>query len=111
MLEAFLRNCRTRWVLNDQGGQKKASPEEHAVVDSVLVKLFARSEKTQDLYALIHEPHQVVLSEVDHVLIKHGQYNALCILFKQAGEDEKLLEAWSKCVRESLMFALADHNH
>jgi hypothetical protein len=70
--------------------------DEHAVVDTVLVKLFAKSEKTKDLYALLHEAHHVVLSEVESVLVETGQYNALSVLYQQSGEDEKLLDVWAK---------------
>jgi len=67
-------------------------------VDTVLAKLFARSEKTTDLYALLQEPNDIVLSEVVPVLKETGQYNALCMLYKQRGDDIKLLELWSKFV-------------
>jgi hypothetical protein len=67
-------------------------------VDTVLAKLFARSEKTTDLYALLQEPNDIVLSEVEPVLKETGQYNALCMLYKQRGDDIKLLELWSKFV-------------
>ncbi|KAJ3777136.1 hypothetical protein FB446DRAFT_718785 [Lentinula raphanica] len=108
MLEAFLRKCRTKRVLENQGlGGKGGKGEailttsrqdEYAVVDTVLVKLFAKSEKTRDLYALVHEPHHIVIPEVEPVLIKNGQYNALCELFQQAGDHEKLLEVWAKLI-------------
>jgi vacuolar protein sorting-associated protein 3 len=67
-------------------------------VDTVLAKLFAQSEKTTDLYALLQEPNDVVLSEVEKVLQEAGQYSALCMIYKQRGDDEKLLVTWSKCV-------------
>ncbi|KAJ3761020.1 hypothetical protein EV360DRAFT_38625 [Lentinula raphanica] len=108
MLEAFLRKCRTKRVLENQGlGGKGGKGEailttsrqdEYAVVDTVLVKLFAKSEKTRDLYALVHEPHHIVIPEVEPVLIKNGQYNALCELLQQAGDHEKLLEVWAKLI-------------
>lgn len=68
------------------------------VVDTVLAKLFCEDEKTRDLYTLIREPNHIVLSELEPTLIRTGQYNALCILFKERGEDIKLLDAWSKYV-------------
>ncbi|KAJ3714896.1 hypothetical protein DFJ43DRAFT_1127309 [Lentinula guzmanii] len=102
MLEDFLRKCRTRRVLEGQGegGQIISSnrEDEYAAVDTVLVKLFARSEKTRDLYALLHEPHHIVVPEVEPVLIENGQYNALCELFQQAGDHENLLDVWSKLI-------------
>ncbi|KIK62992.1 hypothetical protein GYMLUDRAFT_163867 [Collybiopsis luxurians FD-317 M1] len=112
MLEAFLRKWRTRRVLENQnksgggGGAGSSRSEEYAVVDTILVKLFAKSEKTQDLYVLLSEAHNVIISEVEPVLIKNGQYNALCLLYKQAGDllykqaevDEKLLDIWAKLI-------------
>jgi hypothetical protein len=68
------------------------------VVDTVLAKLFARSEKTTDLYALLQESNNIVLPEIENVLRDAGQYNALCMIFKQRGDDEKLLETWSKYI-------------
>jgi len=76
------------------------------VVDTILVKLFAQSEKTSDLYTLLNEAHNVVLQEVEPALQKYGQYNALCTLYKQLGEDEKLLNAWSKY--ESFLFCVVN---
>lgn len=74
-------------IFSDKGSQ---------VVDTVLVKLYAESQETQELYMLIQEPNQVVLLEVEPVLKSTGQYNALCMLYKQQGEDLKLLELWAK---------------
>lgn len=69
-------------------------------MDTVLVKLFALAEKTRDLYTLIQETNDIAISEVEPVIKKTGQYNALCMLYKQAGHDLKQLEIWSKCVLE-----------
>lgn len=99
MLEAYLRKCRTRRVLENQSGGGSTSPnrqDEYAVVDTVLVKLFARSEKTKDLYALLQEPHYIVLPEVETMLVENGQYNALCELHQQMGNHDNLLEIWAK---------------
>ena len=68
------------------------------VVDTVLAKLFAQFEKTTDLYGLLQGPNDVVVSEVETAFQEAGQYSALCMLYKQHGDDEKLLETWSKCV-------------
>jgi vacuolar protein sorting-associated protein 3 len=65
-------------------------------VDTVLVKLYAQFEKTKELLTLLQEPNDVSLSEVEPVLQATGQYNALCLLYKQLGEDLKLLESWAK---------------
>ncbi|KAK1226203.1 hypothetical protein PQX77_010785 [Marasmius sp. AFHP31] len=98
MLESFLKKCRRRRKVDNQSRGSNASKWEssYPVVDTVLVKLFAQSEKTSDLYTLLNEAHNVVLQEVESVLQKCGQYNALCTLYKQLGEDERLLNAWSK---------------
>ncbi|KAJ3808185.1 hypothetical protein F5876DRAFT_78971 [Lentinula aff. lateritia] len=101
MLEAYLRKCRTRRVLENQSGGGSTSPnrqDEYAVVDTVLVKLFARSEKTKDLYALLQEPHYIVLPEVEKMLVENGQYNALCEIHQQMGNHDKLLEIWAKLI-------------
>lgn len=45
---------------------------------------------------MVEEANDIILAEVEPVLTKTGQYNALCILYRQRGDDEKLLEAWSK---------------
>ncbi|KAL0068079.1 hypothetical protein AAF712_004739 [Marasmius tenuissimus] len=117
MLESFLKKCRRRRKVDNQSRGSNASKWESSypvrqsiyyrlvqtsnshltkVVDTVLVKLFAQSEKTSDLYTLLNEAHNVVLQEVELVLQNCGQYNALCTLYKQLGEDERLLNAWSK---------------
>jgi hypothetical protein len=68
------------------------------VVDTVLAKIYAKAEKTKELYALIQEPHAIVLTEMESVLKQTGQYNALCMLYKQTGDDENLLQVWSRYV-------------
>ena len=65
-------------------------------VDTVLVKLYAQFGKTKDLLTLFQEPNDVSLLEVEPVLQATGQYNALCMLYKQLGNDLKLLESWAK---------------
>ncbi|KAJ7774892.1 hypothetical protein B0H16DRAFT_1508739 [Mycena metata] len=94
MLEVFLRKCRTR---RDIEGKRKADPS-YPIVDTVLAKIYAQAEKTKELYVLIQEPHSIVLSELEPVLKKTGQYNALCMLYRQAGDDENLLQVWAKLV-------------
>ena len=70
--------------------------EVYKAVDTVLVKLYAQFAKTKELLALLQEPNDVSLSEVEPVLQATGQYNALCLLYKQLGEDLKLLESWAQ---------------
>ncbi|KAG7094946.1 hypothetical protein E1B28_005747 [Marasmius oreades] len=98
MLVNHLKKCRTRRKVDSRARSSNSSRWEssYPIVDTVLVKLFALSEKTQDLYALLNEAHNVIISEVEPVLQKNGQYNALCMLYKQHGDDDKLLNAWSK---------------
>lgn len=66
------------------------------VVDTAYTKVLARAEKTSRLYILIDEPNNIVVDEVEPSLQKYGQYNALCKIYAQRGEHEKLLEVWSK---------------
>jgi hypothetical protein len=66
------------------------------VVDTVHAKLLAMAEKTTMLYVLIDEPNNIVVEEVDPVLIQYGQYNALCNIYRQRGDHEKLLSILSK---------------
>ncbi|KAF8878713.1 hypothetical protein BD779DRAFT_1676706 [Infundibulicybe gibba] len=94
MLLVFLRKCRTRWKVD---GSKSDHPS-HAVVDTVLAKLYVEFEKTQDFYALLHEPNQIVVSEVEHLFQTTGQYSALCMLYRQRDDDPKLFELWAKLI-------------
>jgi hypothetical protein len=63
----------------------------------VLAKLFARAEKTTDLYALLDESDIIILPEVEPVFRETGQYSALCKMYSKRGHDAALLEIWSKC--------------
>lgn len=67
-------------------------------MDTVLAKLYAEFEKTHELYTLLAEPNEVVVAELEPVLKETGQYNALCMLYRQRGEDLKLLDVWAKLV-------------
>ncbi|KAF5384226.1 hypothetical protein D9615_003441 [Tricholomella constricta] len=105
-LEVFLTRWRARRIVeggSDQavGGStnntRLADPSVE-VVDTVLGKLYAQLEKTQHLYSLLREPHHIVINEVEPVLERTGQYNALCMLYKEKGEEAKLLEVWSKLI-------------
>lgn len=121
MLASYLRKIRTRRLLN---GLSNASQNTSVnavrmldifkinqsgdvirikVIDTVLVKILAESEDTADLYSLIDGPSEIVLTEVEETLAKNGQYNALCKLYARAGDEDKLLEAWSKYVYNSLI--------
>ena len=72
------------------------------VVDTVLAKLYAQFGKKTELYALIHDQNYIVLSEIEDSLIQARQVNALCQLYKQHGEDNKLLDLYSKLVSFAL---------
>lgn len=71
----------------------------------MLAKLFARGEKTTDLYALLDESDMVVFPEVEPVFRTTGQYSALCKTYSKRGDDAALLEAWSKYVCLLLSFS------
>jgi vacuolar protein sorting-associated protein 3 len=68
------------------------------IIDTVLAKIYAQSEKTTDLYDLLFSSNYVLLSEVEEVFRTTGQYNALCMMYQRGGAeyDEKLLDVWSK---------------
>ncbi|KAF8690330.1 hypothetical protein AX14_003009 [Amanita brunnescens Koide BX004] len=81
----------------DKGKAKAADPS-CQVVDTVLTKLYAQFDKEPELYALIHGPNFIVLSEVEDALIHARQFDALCQLYKQQGEEHKLLDLYSKLI-------------
>jgi hypothetical protein len=64
----------------------------------VLAKLFARGEKTTDLFALLDESDIINLPEVEPVFRAAGQFSALCKMYSKRGDDAALLNVWSKCV-------------
>ena len=67
----------------------------------MLAKLFARAEKTTDLFALLEESDIVVLAEVEPVFRATSLYSALCKMYSKRGDDAALLEVWSKCAGSS----------
>ncbi|KAI0288353.1 hypothetical protein BC826DRAFT_1038656 [Russula brevipes] len=91
MLEEFLRKWRR--VRGDS-----STPAVRSIVDTVLAKLFARAEKTTDLYALLDESDIIILPEVEPVFRETSQYSALCKMYSKRGHDAALLEIWSKLV-------------
>ncbi|KAG6865541.1 hypothetical protein C0991_001734 [Blastosporella zonata] len=105
-LQDFLTRWRARRKArgpNDQpaGGsekQPKAVDPVLEAVDTVLVKLYTELGKTHELYNLLLEPHDIVVSEVESVLRRHNQYNALSMLYRQKGNEIKLLDVWSKLI-------------
>ena len=78
------------------------------MVDTVLAKLHAQKEETAQLYDLISTSPYLVLDELEPVFKKTGQYNALCTLYLNRGEDQKVLEVWSKYVFFSLPMSYGD---
>ena len=113
MLVVFLRKSRIRrGVTKGTGAKSTGDPldtvgpflhssvaeltERFQAIDTVLAKLYAEFEKTKDLYTLLQEPNDIAVSEVEPLLQRTGQYNALCILYRQRGDDLKLLDTWAK---------------
>jgi hypothetical protein len=123
MLLVFLRKCRAKRRLEkgkpsqDKGqakGKRRAVNEvclhrlnvdcrydaEYLmeVEDTVLAKLLAQCESCDELYDILQEPNDIVLSEIEPILQQTGRFRALCMIYRQRGEHEKLLDVWSKCV-------------
>ncbi|KAF8155687.1 hypothetical protein B0H34DRAFT_714373 [Crassisporium funariophilum] len=98
MLLTFLKKSRTRRSVAKGMNAGSTGHPIDTTIDTVLVKLYAQFEKTKELYALLQEPNDVSIPEVETVLQETGQYNALCILYKQRGDDLKLLDAWAKLI-------------
>ncbi|KAH9962835.1 hypothetical protein BC827DRAFT_1129633 [Russula dissimulans] len=100
MLEEFLRKWRR--VRSDSSTPALRSVRGLSlfsrIVDTVLAKLFARGEKSTDLYALLDESDIIVLPEVEPVFRATGRYSALCKVYSKHGHDAALLEVWSKLV-------------
>ncbi|THH03162.1 hypothetical protein EW145_g6477 [Phellinidium pouzarii] len=96
MLTSYLRKYRTRRLLGRAGLQQSQSDPVNTVVDTVLAKILAENDKTSELYTLIDEPNNIAISEIEVSFEKNGQYNALCKLYIKCGDEEKLLETWSK---------------
>lgn len=65
-------------------------------VDTVLAKLYTESNETAELLKLIEEPNEIVLSELEPYLTRFRRISPLCRLYRQRGDDLKLLESWSK---------------
>ncbi|KAF9479756.1 hypothetical protein BDN70DRAFT_906111 [Pholiota conissans] len=98
MLIGFLKKSRTRRSVAKGKGVGSTGDPVDIAIDTVLAKLYAQFEKTQELYALLQTPHDISLPEVEPVFKSTGQYNALCLLYKQIGDDLKLLDIWAKLI-------------
>ena len=68
------------------------------VVDTVLAKLHVSVGKLPDLNGLIDQPNSVLLSEIEPVLVESRHIRVLAKLYRQHGDDAKLLDAWAKLV-------------
>jgi hypothetical protein len=67
-------------------------------VDTALANIYAKTQQTGYLNALIREPNDIVLSEVEENLIATEQYLPLCALYERSAQEDKLLDAWAKRV-------------
>ncbi|KXN84921.1 O-methylsterigmatocystin oxidoreductase [Leucoagaricus sp. SymC.cos] len=71
------------------------------VVDTVLAKLYAQSQNLAALNQLLtssESPHNVVLSELEPILLRHSLLKPLLQLYKQHKETSKLLDLYASCV-------------
>ncbi|KAK0458932.1 uncharacterized protein EV420DRAFT_1541370 [Desarmillaria tabescens] len=96
MLQVFLNKCYHRRKIEPEYANKWK--DTFAVVDTVLVKLYAQLKNRKELYTLVQETNYIVLDEIEPVLRNAGQYNALCMLYRQSKDDKKLLEVWAKLI-------------
>ncbi|KXN84910.1 Pdp3-interacting factor 1 [Leucoagaricus sp. SymC.cos] len=116
MLLVFLEKSRKRARV--EGGMQDLSVGITRVVDTVLAKLYAQS---QNLTALNHlltsseSPHNVVLSELEPILLRHSLLKPLLQLYKQHKETSKLLDLYSTAtfleLEHSLRFETIDSSH
>ncbi|CAL1698826.1 unnamed protein product [Somion occarium] len=95
MLRSFLRKWRRKRRLDDPGGTIKPKALYQAV-DTVLARLYVESDEKSELLILIHEPNDILMSEVEPALVTAKWFNALCQLYQIRGEDAKLLDVWSR---------------
>jgi hypothetical protein len=68
------------------------------VEEEVLAKIFPQAEKMSTLHTLCTFSNIIHLTEPEPVLKRTSQYSALCLPYKERGEDAKLLNAWPKSV-------------
>ncbi len=70
------------------------------MVDTSLVKLLAEYNRPDDIRVLLGGPHDVVLQEVEQALLDAGMYELLAGIWLEKREDAKVLDLWTRCVRE-----------
>ncbi|KZT37480.1 hypothetical protein SISSUDRAFT_1062828 [Sistotremastrum suecicum HHB10207 ss-3] len=86
--------------------QRRANliPEDHdtpfidVAVDTVLLRLFAEDRKEEELGSLLQESQNINLGDVEQTLIDMQQFQILCSLYEQHGNEAKLIETWAKLV-------------
>jgi Vacuolar sorting protein 39 domain 1 len=66
------------------------------IIDTVLVKLLAESEDTQELHSLLDSSENIVIEEVEETLIRTRHYTALVKMYQKRNNAIKLLDLWSK---------------
>ncbi|KAF8591308.1 hypothetical protein K439DRAFT_1402474 [Ramaria rubella] len=99
MLREYLRKWKNKVLYSGESPVKEISQVRlYEVIDTVLVKLLAESEDTQELYALLESSEDIIIEEVEETLIRTGQYNALFNLHQKANNKDKLLEILSRLV-------------
>ncbi|KAH8085441.1 hypothetical protein BXZ70DRAFT_1045640, partial [Cristinia sonorae] len=67
-----------------------------AIVETVLARLYSHFREKDELQSLLDGPNQIVLNELEPALIEAGQLNLLFKLYRQRGEEAKLIEALSR---------------
>lgn len=67
-------------------------------METVLARLYADDNRKPELYALLEGPNDVVLEEIEPVLTQAGCFHALIKLYRQRGDDSKLVDALSRYV-------------
>ncbi|EPQ52360.1 hypothetical protein GLOTRDRAFT_140707 [Gloeophyllum trabeum ATCC 11539] len=94
----MLHNVLQAWHRKARVGDKglAAMREVRMVVDTALLKILAENGDTPELHRMLDGPNDVDLSEVEPILIQSQQFNVLCKLYRQRGEEGKLLDAWAK---------------
>lgn len=102
MLKVFLRKWRAKRrdkeveKANTELKETRKGRTVNEVVDTVLAKLYTTGGETTDLLALIEGPNDIVVEEVENLFAGSHRYDALCKLYRNRGEETKLLNVWAK---------------
>ncbi|TCD60728.1 hypothetical protein EIP91_009622 [Steccherinum ochraceum] len=94
MLRQFLKKWKQRRKVMGAGVDERVN----AVIDTVLARLYAESNEKSELAALLDSPNAVVLEEFEHDLIRTSQFGILLKIYRQRGQDEKVVEFLSRLV-------------